>query len=95
MREEQVVLEDKAHGPPFGRQEPALVRVVEHGAIQHQPAAVQRLKARQHPQQRGLARAVGAEHRQHLTRLCGQLDVQVETSELEPRRDLEAHRAAR
>ncbi len=51
-----MVLEHEPDAPPV-RRHPGLV-----GAVEEHPAAVERLEARDGPQQRGLAAAAGAEH---------------------------------
>ena len=66
VREQRVALEDRAHGPRFGRP------VGQVFAVQEDAAAVGKVEAGDHPQQRGLAAAGRAQQREELAGLDGQ-----------------------
>src|SRR5690606_39029067 len=75
-REEQVVLEDESDAAIRGRDEGSRAGVVEHGAVELDPSALEPLEARDGAEGGGLARAVGPEQRHHLA--VGDLDLHLE-----------------
>ena len=72
VREQPVVLEHEAHGPPGRLHERAGAGVVDDLPGQLDAAAGHRGKAGQRVQQRGLPGAVGPEHAEHLARRRGE-----------------------
>src|SRR5581483_10711784 len=71
VAEETVLLEDDADVAAFRRQADAGRRVLDHGAVDGHPPPVDSQQAGQGPQERGLARSVGADH-------GGPVDVELE-----------------
>ena len=92
--EQQMVLEHDADGSRLGRDERVGVGIVEHVAIDRDPAPVDREEPPERTQQRRLARAVRSEHGEHLTGLDGEFHVELERSEPHTDRGVEAHASA-
>ena len=94
MREQQVVLEDDAHGSLFRRHAHARRGVLEDDAVERHPAALQRHEAGESPEQRGLARGVRAEQHDDALALDPELDAELEAALAQADVRLETHASA-
>ena len=91
MAEQEVLLEHDADRPALGGDEHPASGIVEHLAIELHLPAVEREQAGDGAQQRGLARPVRAEHRQHLAAGDRELDVEIERADTDAEPGLQRH----
>ena len=87
---QDVVLKDEADAPVLGQYMPAGGRIIEHLTVQLH-AAVDGNQARERPQKRRLAGAVGTQHRHGLAGADLEVDVEREPVAVDSNRCAEAH----
>ncbi len=92
---EEVVLEDDPHAARLGRDEDAGRRIVDRRTIDDDPTGVDRDESGERAQQRRLARAVRAEHRDGLPVGRLQRDLEVELAQADPELSGQRHAAPR
>ncbi len=87
-----MILEHEAGAPSLGGHMHALARVLEDLAVEHD-APLHLVEAGQRPQERGLARTVGTEHRNGLARCGREGDIEREAIAPDPDRGIQCHSA--
>ena len=92
MREKDVVLKDDADPSLLGRNVAPHGRIVEHISVELDPPCDWN-ETRERPQKSRLAGAIGSEHRDGLSGLDGQVDVEAEPAALDLDDRMQAHGA--